>query len=94
MNKDTELKHLFQANKAIADGERHIARQERRVAELDRDGHDTKRALSVLGLYRGLQAQQVAHRRLVFELLCYANHSKRLFGPIFRPGHYDGSVRS
>jgi len=45
MDGDTELAHLAVAEKAVADGERHILRQEERVAELDRDGHDTRQGL-------------------------------------------------
>ena len=42
MDRERELAHFTRAQKIIADGRRHIADQERRVAELDRDGHDTK----------------------------------------------------
>jgi exonuclease VII small subunit len=89
MDREREFAHLIRAEKAIAESRKHIADQEQRVAELDRDGHDTQRALSVLGLYRCLQAQHLAQRRLVLQLLRLTNQSERSSGPIFRPGHYD-----
>jgi len=94
MDRDREFAHLLRAEKTIAETGRRIADQERRVADLDRGGHDTKRARSVLGLYRLLQAQHLAHRRLVLQLLRYTNHPKEPFRPIFRPGHYDAPSRS
>src|SRR5689334_647976 len=45
MNREMEIAHLAIAEKAVLQGEEHILQQEVRVAELDRDGHDTKQAL-------------------------------------------------
>ena len=62
MDRETELAHLATAEKAVSDGERHIQHQEQIVAELDRDGHDTKEALALLATFRRIQTQHVAHR--------------------------------
>lgn len=69
MNREMELAHLAIADKAVASGERHILLQERRVAELDRDGHDTKQALATLAIFRRLQVEHVAHRDLILKVL-------------------------
>jgi hypothetical protein len=88
MDRETELAHLAIAEKAVADGERHIQLQEQRVAELDRD-HDTKRALATLATFRQMQAEHVAHRDLILKMLQQdaAAKPERLTDPIFRPGH-------
>lgn len=62
MDREMELAHLAQAEKAVIEGERHIQHQERVVAELDRDGHDTREALALLAAFRRIQAEHVAHR--------------------------------
>ena len=90
MDRNTELAHLAIAEKAGAQGERHIQRQEERVAELDRDGHDTKRALSTLAVFRKMQAEHVAHRDLLLKMLQQeAAKPHPRTGPIFQPGHFD-----
>jgi hypothetical protein len=45
MNREMELHHLALAEKAMAEGERHILREEQMISELDRAGHDTSEAL-------------------------------------------------
>ena len=92
MNREMEIAHLAIAEKAVADAERHILQQEARVAELDRDGHDTKRALATLAVFRRLQAEHVAHRDLLLQII-KLDRARTQTGksPIFRPGHYDGS---
>jgi hypothetical protein len=40
--------HLAQAERLVLEGERHVARQRQIVAELGRDGRDTKEALDLL----------------------------------------------
>lgn len=79
---------LTVAEKVIAAGTRRIADQEQRVSELDRHGHDTTRACSLLALYRRVQAQQIAHRNLILRLLRNSRRAESAAGPIFRPGHY------
>lgn len=79
---------LTVAEKVIAAGTRRIADQEQRVSELDRHGHDTTRACSLLALYRRVQAQQIAHRNLILRLLRNSRRAEAAAGPIFRPGHY------
>ncbi len=88
MDRAVELAHLAEAEKRLALGEQHIARQERLVAELDRDGHDTKEAFALLTTFRKLQAQHVAHRDLILSALERAPRPPG--APIYRPGHYEG----
>jgi hypothetical protein len=92
MDRNVELAHLAIAEKALADGERHILLQEERVAELDRDGHDTKRALATLAIFKN-QAKHVAHRDLKI-LQQDAARPHFAPGPIFRPGHYEDGKTS
>src|SRR5215475_318919 len=95
MDRSTELAHLAIAERAVASGERHIELQEQRVAELDRDGHDTKRALATLAIFRQVRAEHVAHRDLLLKILQEdAAKPQLLTGPIFRPEHYDVSSRA
>ena len=54
MDRKTELAHLAIADKAVADGHRHIAQQEQRLSDLDRDGHDTQKASALLASTMGL----------------------------------------
>jgi hypothetical protein len=92
MDRNMELAHLAIAQKAVADGERHIECQEQRVAELDRDGHDTVQALAILATFRDMQAQHVAHRDLLLKMLRQdAAKPQSATGPIFRPGYYDSA---
>ena len=87
MNRKMELEHLALADKAVAEGERHIAREEQMISDLDRAGYDTKEARSLLATYRRTQDAHVAHRKLILETL----QQKDRPGPIFRPGHLDDS---
>jgi len=87
MNRKMELEHLALAEKAVAEGERHIQREEQMISELDRAGHDTREALALLATYRRTQAEHVVHRNLILKSL----QQKDRPDAMFRPGHYDGS---
>jgi hypothetical protein len=91
MERQREHVDLTAAEKVIAAGTRHIADQEQRVSKLDRHGHDTTQARSLLALYRRVQAQQIAHRNLILRLLRDSRRAEPAAGPIFRPGHYPPS---
>lgn len=86
MDRKMELDHLAVAERAVALGERHIEREERMIADLDRDGHDTTQARALLATYRLTQAEHVAHRNRLLRMLQQRNGSSA----IFRPGHYEG----
>jgi len=58
--------HLAQAERHVAEGKRHLLRQEERIAELDRDGHDTVEARRLLAT---LRATQRLHEQDVERLL-------------------------
>ncbi len=60
-----ELDHLAIAEKAVAHCERHIAREEQMISDLDRAGQDTELALAVLVM----QTQHVAHRDMIRRIL-------------------------
>ena len=87
MDRDMEMAHLVIAEKAVAEGERHIVLEEQRIADLDRHGHDTKLALATLAVFRKMQAEHVAHRNLLVKIL--GQNAARLLpdGPIFQPGN-------
>jgi len=87
MDRKTELAHLAIADKAVADGHRHIAQQEQRLSDLDRDGHDTQKASALLAVYWQMQNQHVAHRNsLLRRLRQEPARSKLRSEAIFRPG--------
>jgi hypothetical protein len=69
MNQKMELEHLAIAERAVLEGERHIAREERMIANLDRAGRDTTLARAKLATLRRTQAEHVAHRDLLLEVL-------------------------
>ncbi|MGV7218554.1 hypothetical protein, partial [Bradyrhizobium sp. UFLA05-112] len=89
MDRAIRLAELAEAEKRVALGERHIVQQEQRIAELDRDGHDTRDAFALLDTFRQTQVQHVAHRDFILIRLGQAPQVKR--GSIFRPGHYEGA---
>jgi hypothetical protein len=66
MDRATLQQHLATAERHVADGERYLARQEEIIAELDRDGHDTRDARQILATMR---ATQTLHRQDVERLL-------------------------
>jgi len=69
MERKSEVGHLEMAQKHVTEGEQHIARQRRLIAELERDGHDTALALELLREFERSQAAHVAERdRLRAEL--------------------------
>jgi hypothetical protein len=55
MDRLTLLQHLAKAERHVAEGRHHIARQERLIAALDRDGHDTEEACVILTTLRETQ---------------------------------------
>ena len=60
---------LAMAERHVALGEHHLARQEALIAELDRDGHDTADALKLLATMRATQRLHRQERnRLLAEL--------------------------
>jgi hypothetical protein len=69
MDRERERVDLMSAEKPIAAGMRHIADQEQRVSERDRQGHDNTQAVSLLALYRRVQDQYVAQGNLILQLL-------------------------
>ena len=87
MDRKMELAHLAIAEKAVIDGERHIQHQERLVAELDRDGHDTREALALLATFWRMQAQLVAHRDLLLRKVGESAGPQMAGGAGLRPLH-------
>ena len=65
MDETREREHLAQADRHIAEAKRHIARQKEVIAELERDGHGTDSAVSMLhALEHSLHALE-QHRELI-----------------------------
>jgi hemerythrin len=53
---------LAEADRHVAEGEQHVARQREMVAELERDGHDAKAARELLRQFEQTLAMHVADR--------------------------------
>ena len=69
MERRSEVGHLELAERHVAEGEQHLARQRRLIAELERDGHDTALALELLREFERTQASHIQERdRLRAEL--------------------------
>jgi hypothetical protein len=62
MDRALLLDHLATAERHVAEGEHHLARQRRLIAEMERDGHDTRSALELLSTLEQTQAMHVSHR--------------------------------
>lgn len=69
MDADKERRDLAQADHHVLEGERRVAEQENRLAELGRDGHDTQLAQQVLASLKHSLELQYAHRALIIEAL-------------------------
>jgi isochorismate hydrolase len=62
MDRSMQLRHLEEAERHVAQGVRHITEQEVRIADLAREGHDTKEARKLLDNFYGTQALHIQHR--------------------------------
>lgn len=58
-------RHLAEAHRNVAEGERHIVRQREIVSELERGGHDAKVALQLLWEYETLLDSHIADRNRI-----------------------------
>jgi hypothetical protein len=79
MDREQLLQHLAQAEDHVATGIEHIERQQKVIAELERDGHDLTQAKALLDQFEQLQQMHVADRdRLLrnLETLREPNHVK------------------
>ncbi len=69
MDRRTQLFRLRMAERHVVEGERRVNRQERIVAELDRDGHNATEARRLLGNFYDAQRLHLEHRsRMLREL--------------------------
>jgi hypothetical protein len=69
MDRVMELRHLQEAERHVAQGERIVAGQELRLADMERAGHDLGLAIRMLAIFRAIQFEHVAHRdRILHEL--------------------------
>jgi hypothetical protein len=65
MDLQMTLAHLAEAERHVALGERHIARQIEIIHALAHAGHPTELAGNVLDTYRQLQTSHLEHRDLI-----------------------------
>jgi len=69
MDRDILLRHLAQAERHVAEGKVHLARQEDLIAMLDRKGRDTNSARRILATLRQIQSLHQRDRsRILSEL--------------------------
>jgi hypothetical protein len=77
MDRQLQLRHLALARHHAAEGQEHIARQTKLVAELERDGHDTGPARRLLAQFIVMQSMHIEDcERLERELDPEASPSK------------------
>jgi hypothetical protein len=62
MDRDVLRLHLELAERHVAEGERHLARQREIVAELAGDGHDLASAKSLLAQFEAMQRSHIEDR--------------------------------
>jgi hypothetical protein len=65
---------LQQAEDRVRQGEDHIRRQQRIIAELERDAHDPSMARQLLATFEDLQALHVAGRDRLIRALAEYDH--------------------
>ena len=61
--------HLERAEAHVAEGERHIRRQEEIIGELERDHHDTELARELLATLQQVQEAHIAGRERLANML-------------------------
>ncbi len=69
MDRENKLAYLSAVETAVSDSLRRIAHQEQLLAELNRDGQDTKVPTAMLASLRRVQAEQLAIRDLLLKSL-------------------------
>ncbi|HEV2549835.1 MAG TPA: hypothetical protein VGU20_21160 [Stellaceae bacterium] len=62
MDRATVLGHLQRAKEHVAQGERHIRRQQEIIQQLQDHGHDTELARELLATFEQLQVSHLADR--------------------------------
>jgi hypothetical protein len=62
MNRAALWAHLVDAEEAVEQGERHLSRQRRLIASLERNGHDPGAAYALLATFEDSQALHVFDR--------------------------------
>jgi len=67
--RDHLKRHLEQAERHIAEGQRHIAKQMAIVAELERDGHDSKSSKELLAILHKTLQMHKDHRESILREL-------------------------
>jgi hypothetical protein len=69
MDRDMMERHLALAERHVALGLINIDRQERTIARMQRNGHDTDQTESLLANFMTFQAQHEEHRDRLLKLL-------------------------
>ena len=62
MDRQLAIKHLEQAERHVALGEKHITRQRELIAQMEHGGHDTATAVDLLRIFELVQQNHVADR--------------------------------
>jgi hypothetical protein len=81
----THERQLIRVDEHIRRGRAHIARQERLIAELRRDRHDTKLAEEVLATLLVSQAMHERHRQLLLREMAQLPSDQEVIGERARP---------
>ena len=70
MDRQMLAEHIAIAERHVADGRARAKRQRARLAKLERRGHETQHAESLLNIFIDLQTANVAHRDRLREQQC------------------------
>jgi hypothetical protein len=62
LDRKTLERHLQQAERHVAVGQKHINCQRERIKQLEKGGHDASHARTLLALFEELQIMHIAHR--------------------------------
>jgi hypothetical protein len=78
MDRETQLRHLEEAERNVLEGNLRIVQQRQRIEELERDGHDSSQARGVLKIL--LETQATMNRPLLEFAENYVTKADVLFG--------------
>ena len=77
-----EEDHLLKVNRNIAEGMLRVVQQERRLAELERDGYDTRNARALLATLEDRLQQMIDEKHMLIALGKQSSDERQVRSPV------------
>ena len=77
-----EEDHLLKVNREIAEGMLRLVQQERRLAELERDGYDTRNARALLATLEDRLQQMIDEKHMLIALGKQSSDERQVRSPV------------